>query len=143
MRLCHLAALPLALAAAPVAAAPAPGPEQIRTPPELSDGEFVGRITGMTEALSKALLDVPVGEIEAAAEGRAPTDADRNRTIGDVGRISGQDLERQIARARPQLEAAMQALAKALPAMTKALSRAAEEVERATANLPQPGYPRR
>lgn len=139
MRSCLLAIVPLALAAAPASAARAP----IGVPPELSDPKFVERITAMTESLSKALLDVPVGEIEAAAEGRAPTDADRNRTIGDVGRVSRQDLERQIARARPQLEAAMQALARTLPAMTEALSKAAEEVERATANLPQPGYPRR
>ena len=139
MRNCLLAIVPLALAAAPAAAAPAP----IEVPPELSDPEFIDRITGMTEALSKALLDVPIGEIEAAAEGRAVTQADRNRTIGDVGRISEGELQRKIAEARPQLDAAMQALARTLPAISRALSQAAEQVERATANLPQPGYPRR
>ncbi|HUG45870.1 MAG TPA: hypothetical protein VMK31_05065 [Sphingomicrobium sp.] len=127
--------------AAPVAAAP--GHEPIRIPPELTDPEFVERITGMTEALSKALLNLPVGEIEAAAQGRPVTEQDRNRTLGDVGRISGQELERQVSEAKPQIEAAMQALSKSLPAMSKALSKMAEELERATANLPQPGYPRR
>lgn len=142
MRLCHLAILPIALAAAPVAAAPAPA-NQIEIPPELTDPEFIDRLAGMTEGLSKALLNVPVGELEAVAQGRPVTEADRRRTVRDVGQISERDLERQIAEARPQMQAAMQALSKALPAMTRALSDMADQLERATANLPQPGYPRR
>ena len=133
--------------AGPAAAAPAPEPEQIHIPAELTDPAFIGRIAEMTEALSEALLDLPVGEIEAAAQGRPVTDADRRRTIRDVGRDSDPDFERdvrqRIAEARPRVEAAMQAFAKSLPAMTKALSEAADQVERATANMPQPGYPKR
>ncbi|HEU5481613.1 MAG TPA: hypothetical protein VFU80_00770 [Sphingomicrobium sp.] len=130
--------------AAYAAQAPQPAePEEIRIPPELTDPRFVERIAGMTEALSKALLDLPVGELQAAAEGRPATSADRRRTVRDVSRLSERDVEQQIAQARPRVEAAMQAFARALPAMTKALSEAADEVERATANMPQPGYPRR
>jgi hypothetical protein len=128
--------------AAAAAAAPAPDHRQIEIPPELTDPEFVDKITGMTEALSKALLNLPVGGIEAAAQGRPVTDSDRNRTVSEMGKISERDLERKIAEARPQLRSAMQALSRTLPAMTKALSELADQVERATANLPQPGYPR-
>jgi hypothetical protein len=119
------------------------GPEQIRIPSELTDPTLVERIAKMSEALSEALLDMPVGELEAAAEGRPVTDADRRRTVRDVSRLSERDVQQRIAEARPRVEAAMQAFARALPAMTSALSKAADEVERATANMPQPGYPKR
>jgi hypothetical protein len=142
-RFFNLAILLLALGAAPVAAAPAPQHQQIEIPPELTDPQVIDRISGMTEALSKALLNMPVGEIEAAAEGRPVTDADRRRTVRDTSRISERDLEQKLAEARPQIQAAMQALATSLPAMTRALSEMADQVERATANIPRPGYPRR
>ena len=140
---CLFIAIPLAFVAAPAAAAPAPQPEQIQIPPALTDPAFVDRISRMTESLSKALLNLPIGEIEAAAEGRPATEADRRRTVRDVGRISERDLEQQIAQARPTLQAAMQAFARSLPSMTRALSEVADQVERASANMPQPGYPRR
>ena len=144
---CLLIAIPLAFVAAPAVAAPAPQPELIQIPSELTDPAFAARIARMTESLSKALLNLPIGEIEAAAEGRPVTEADRRRTVRDVGRLSDphfeRDLEQEIASARPRVESAMQAFARALPAMTRALSEVAEQVERATANMPQPGYPRR
>jgi hypothetical protein len=142
MRRLNLVIPLLALAATPAAAAPASQHQQIQIPPELTDPEFIDRITGMTEALSKALLNMPVGELEAVAEGRPVTDADRRRTVRDTSRISERDLQQHIAEARPQIQAAMQALATSLPAMTRALSEMAEQVERAAANIPQPGYPR-
>ena len=143
----YLFAVPLAFLAAPAVAAQPVEPEPIRIPPELSDPQFIERIAGMTEALSKALLDLPIGDIEAAVEGRPAGEADRRRTVRDLGSVSDpnfeRDVQRQLAEARPRLKAAMEALAKALPSMSKALSQAASEVERATANVPQPGYPRR
>ena len=142
-----LFAVPLAILAAPAAAAQSAQPEAISIPPELTDPKFVERIAGMTEALSKALLDLPVGEIAAAAEGRPATEADRRRTIRDIGRLSDpnfeRDIQRQMVEARPRVEAAMQAFARALPSMTRSLSEMADRIERATANMPQPGYPRR
>jgi hypothetical protein len=137
------AALLIALPAVPAAAAQAPQNPQIEIPSELTDPEFIDRIAGMTEVLSKALLNLPAGEIEAVAEGRPVTDSDRRRTVRDVGQLSERDIERKIAEAGPQLRAAMQALATSLPAMTRTLSEMADQVERATANIPQPGYPRR
>ena len=142
----HLFAIPLALLAVP-AAAQAPQPEQIRIPPELTDPAMADKLANMMQALSKAFLELPVGEVQAAAEGRAPTASERRLTVRDMGRRDDpnfeRNLERQLEEARPRVRSAMQAFARALPSMTKALSEAANEIERATANMPQPGYPRR
>lgn len=132
----YLIAFALAGFAAPVVAAPAP--EEFRIPPELTDPKLVDRLLEVNQALTKALLDIPVGEFEAAAKGREPSDADRRRTVRDVSRLSERDIEQQIARARPQVQAAMQAFARSLPAMAKALSEAADSMERAAANMPRP-----
>ena len=134
-----LIALPLALLAAPALAQPAPQSRPIKIPPELTDPRMSERIVGMTEALSRAMLDLPIGEIQAAAEGRAATAADRRRTIRDLE----PNAERKIAESGPRIRAAMQAFSAALPAITEALSEAADKIERATANMPQPGYPNR
>jgi len=139
----YLFAIPLLFAALPAAAQPAPQREEIRILPELTDPKLVDRLMEMNKALTKALLDLPVGEIEAAVEGRAATDADRRRTVGDSARLSEREIEQKIADARPRVQAAMQAFARSLPALTRALSQAADAVERAAANVPQPDYPRR
>lgn len=132
-------ALPLMLIAAPAAAQQRPAPT---IPPELTDpalGQKMGRMAG---ALSRALMDVRVGEIQAAVEGREPNAADRRRTVRDMtgGRGIDRDIERQIAVAAPAMQ---RALLTALPAMVGAMEQVAQELERATANLPQPGYPNR
>jgi len=59
-------AIPFAFAAAPVFAQPASQPVQI--PPELTDPAFIDRIARMSDALSKALVNLPVGEIQAATQ---------------------------------------------------------------------------
>ncbi|HXG80777.1 MAG TPA: hypothetical protein VNJ05_03160 [Sphingomicrobium sp.] len=144
--------VPLALLAAPAAAAE---PEsrrdgELEVPAELTDPAMAGALGRMLADLTKAMLDVPVGEVQAAAEGREPTAADRRRTVRD---LAGRDadferkVEQQVALAIPRMQATMRAMAKSLPAMARAMEKAAEEMEgrldRATANLPQPGYPRR
>jgi hypothetical protein len=141
MRL-YLIAAPLLLASTATLAAPRHHPPQIEIPPELTDPAFVQRLTNMTDALSKAFLDLRVGEIEAAAEGRPPTPADRDRTVGQIARISPQELERQMAEARPKVEAATQALATTLPKISRQLSEMAEALQRAADNMPQPYNPR-
>ena len=137
MRLSCLAA-PLLLASSAAFAAPATPKSQIEIPPEMTDPQFVHRLMSMTDALSKAFLELRVGEIQAAAEGRTATPADRDRTVGEIARISPQELQRQIAEARPQVEAATQAFVKQLPEITRSLSQAAHALERAAANMPQP-----
>lgn len=143
--------VPLALVASPALAQtkPAPAtaaPETITIPRELTDPAMADRLARMMQAMSKAFLEMPVGEIEAAAEGRPATRADRRRTVRQIGRAEDpnfeRDLQRQIANSKPMIEASMKALAAALPAMMKGLSEAGRELEKATANLPSPNYPK-
>jgi hypothetical protein len=150
MRAC-LFVLSLTLAASPALAqtkpAPADPPETIVVPPELTDPAMADRLGAMMQSLSKAVLNLPVGEIEAAAEGRPVTPADRRRTVREVGRSKDpnfeRNLDRQLADSSATIQASMKAFATALPAMMKGLTDAGRALEQATANLPSPNYPKR
>ena len=139
----------LLLLASPALAQPAapPSPETIQIPPELTDPAMADRLGAMMHSLSKAFLDMPIGEVQAAVEGRPANRADRRRTLRDLGRSQDPDfernLQRQLADSRGAMRSGMQAMATALPAMSKALSEVAREMEKATANLPSPTYPKR
>ena len=145
--------LPLALVASPALAQtkPAPPPEvipeTITVQPELTDPAMADRLGGMMQALSKAFLNLPVGEIEAAAEGRPATQTDRRETIRDLGKKANPNFERnlnqQLEASRVSMQATMKAFAAALPAMTKSLAEARRAIEQVTANLPNPNYPKR
>ena len=137
-----LIAVPLLLTPMPAMAAPkAPQP----VPPELSDPAMADQLGKMAGALTKALMDMPVGELEAAAQGREPTAADRARTVRD--QIGGPDaehqVEAQVAATSKQMQAMGKALMASLPSIMASLENAEEELERATANLPDPTYPKR
>ena len=150
MRAIHLI-VPLALVASPALAqprnAPPAAPETIAVPRELTDPAMAEKLARMMQAMSQAFLNLPVGEIEAAAEGRPVTRADRGRTIRQLGREDDpnfdRNFQRDIANSKPMIEASMKALAAALPAMIKGLSEAGRELDKATANLPSPNYPKR
>ena len=139
-----LIALPLTLIAAP---AMAQQPNAPQLPRELTDPAMADKLGRMAGALSRALLDLNVGEVEAAVEGRPVTQADRRRTVRDMA--AGGDpniertIERQAATSGAAIQAGVRAMAAALPAILQSVDRAAAEIDRATANLPQPGYPRR
>ena len=139
-----LIALPLTLIATPAMAQPARAPE---LPRELTDPAMADKLGKMAGALSRALLDLNVGEIEAAVEGRPVTQADRRRTVRDMAARGDPNIERNIERQAATSGAAIQAGAKAiadaLPAIMGAIDRATADIDRATANMPQPGYPRR
>ena len=140
-----LALIPVALLASPVAAqAPA---DPIRIPPELTDPATTNRVLDMLGPLSRALMNLPIGEIQAVAEGRPATAADRTRTIRDVAGAGDPNFEanfqRQIAASRGTMRAASKAMVAALPALSKAMNEIRREMERATANLPSPAYPQR
>ena len=137
----HLLLVPASLLAAPAVAQPAPVIPEI--PKELFDPGMTDRLTDALQVLSKTFLDMPVGEVQAALEGRTPTAADRGRTVRSETRMSERELNQQIESARPQMRAAMKGLSAALPAMMKGMTEAARELEKATANMPQPGYPKR
>jgi len=142
--------LPLALVAAPAAAAAPDKDSEFQIPAELTDPAMAETLGKMLGALTKAMMDMPIGEVQAAVEGREPTAADRQRTIRDV---AGGDpnldrkVEAQVAQNLPRMQAGMKAMAKSLPAMAKAVEKVAEqmeaEIDRTTANLPTPGYPKR
>ena len=144
--------VPLAVVASPAVAQtrPAPPPaapsEAIVVPPELTDPAMADRLARMMQAMSKVFLELPVGEIEAAAEGRPATRADRRRTVRALGRADDpnfdRNFQREIANSKPMIEASMKALAAALPARMRGLSEAGRELEKATANLPSPNYPK-
>lgn len=150
MRLYRLA-IPFALLAAPVAAqqtqppaqAPASSVADMRLPPELSDPRLADRLTDALKVLSGAFLELPIGEAQAALEGRRPTAAERRRTVQSDSGLTREQLEQQIEASRPMMRASAQALISALPAMMRGMAEAQRELERATANMPRPDYPRR
>ena len=137
------ALLPLLMAAVPVAAAAPQQQPQPQVPPQLSDPAMVDRLAGTMQAMSRAFLDLPVGEIEAAVEGRPPTPADRNRTLRSENPNLDREVQAQIAQARPMIRQSMKAISDALPAVMKSLHEARESIERAAANMPDPNYPKR
>ena len=138
-------ALPLLLAPLPAQAAPDPAPRAAaQIPPELSDPAIADKLTRMLAPLSRALMDLPIGELEAAAAGRDPTPADKAKRVRDeLGPNGQQELEVAIAQAGPQMRAMQKALVTSLPALMAALGNVEKELERATANLPDPTYPKR
>ena len=149
MRL-SLLLIPSLLIAAPTLAAPAPvKPAKpvapIAIPPALSDPAMADQLGRVAGVLTKSLMDLPVGEMEAAIAGRPATPADRARTVRD--NIGGPGVEQQVtaeaAASGRMMQAAGKALIASLPAIMKSLEGARDEIERATANLPSPTYPRR
>jgi hypothetical protein len=138
--------LPLLACASPALAQQAPEPA-LEAQRVLGDPAMVDRLADMMEGVSKAVLDLPLGEVQAAVEGRKPTAADRKLTVRELGRREDpnfeRDLQRQIADARPMIQASQKALADALPAVMKSLDEAGKALERAVANMPDPTYPRR
>ena len=143
--------LPLAMLAAP-ALAQGPSPrEPIAIPPELTDPAMAETLGRMSGTLTRALMNLPVGELAAAVEGREATPQEKNRTIRDMAGANDpyleQRVERQVAESGVRMQGAMKAIASSMPAIMATMERMGEEIEReigrATANMPQPGYPRR
>jgi hypothetical protein len=144
----HLYVAPLALLAAPAAAQTTPQPappaaDDLRIPPELGDPALANRLVDTMQALSKAFLALPVGEAEAALEGRPATAADKRRTVASESGMTEGELRRKIDESRPMMIASQRALMAALPAMMKGLKDAQKEFDRAAANMPRPDYPKR
>jgi len=135
--------LPVLLAASPaLAAQPLPAPV---LPPVLTDPAMADQLGRAAGAVTRSLMNLPVGELEAAIEGRPATRADRARTVRDsIGDPDvEQRIERQAAASGRTIQAASQALASSLPAILQAIDGAAADIERVVGNLPDPTYPRR
>ena len=97
-----LLVLPLAMMASPALGQAKPAPpapaETIVVPRELGDPATAQKLTRMMQSLSQAFLNMPVGEIEAAAQGRPVTQADRGRTLREVGRRDDPSFEQNLQR---------------------------------------------
>ena len=134
---CLLLVIPLTLAAVPASAAP------MQIPPQITDPQLASHLGDMMHALSKVVLDLRVGEIEAAAEGRKPTEADRRRTVRSETGLDQRELDRTIEQSSVAMQQGMKAMAEALPKIADAVESAKQQVERAAANMPRPDYPNR
>jgi hypothetical protein len=138
-----LTALTLLIAAPAAAQPPAPAQPPQDVQRALADPAMVDRLTNAMEALSDAFMNLPVGEVQAAIEGRRATPQERKLTVGDVARRDQVDVRRQIAEAKPMIRQSMKAMSEALPAMMKSLDDMQQALDRAAANMPDPTYPRR
>jgi hypothetical protein len=136
--------LPLLGFAAPAIAQPAP---PLQLPPELTDPATADRLADAVQGLSQALLDLRVGEVRAALEGRPASPAEKRMTVRDMARRDDPNfdrhMQRDMANVRPMVHQSMNALNQALPQMMQGLNQAQQALERAVANLPDPTYPRR
>ena len=138
-----------AVAAAPVAVPPvpeyAPPPPAPILPPVLTDPAMADQVGNIAGVLTRSLMNLPVGEVEAAIEGRVPNRADRQRTVRDsIGDpYLDQRIAAEAAASGRTIQAASRALAASLPSILQAVEGARGEIERAIGNLPSPAYPRR
>lgn len=146
MRL-FVTALIASLCAAPVFAAPKPAatskPAPIAVPPELSDPALADKLGRMSGVLAKAMMDMPVGEMEAAIANRPATPADKARKVRDVAGMDEQMVAARAAASGQTMQAMTKALVASLPAILASLGGVRAELEKATANLPDPTYPKR
>jgi hypothetical protein len=138
----ELLILPLLISASPAFAQPAP-----QLPPELTDPATAQRLAGAMQAVSDVFLNMRVGDIQAALEGRPATPAERNMTVRDMARRDDPDFDRHfahnMAKVGPTMQRSMQALNQTLPVVMRDLKDAQRSLERAVANLPDPTYPNR
>jgi hypothetical protein len=142
-----LIVLPLLLSASPAFAQEAAPPPAFQLPRELTDPEAQMRLAGKLQAMANALLNVRVGELGAAVEGREATPAERNVTVGDMVRRKDpnfdRDVAREVATVGPKIQRSMQALSRTLPRVMRDVEDAKRSIDRAVSNLPDPTYPQR
>lgn len=138
--------LPLLISATPALAQRDPSPTS-QVPKELTDPRTAEKLDRSMQALTNALLDMKVGEIQAAVEGRRATAAEKRLTVRDLGRRDDdnfeRNLKRQIAEAGPKIAQGIKAMSDAMPAVMKVLDDASRAIDRAAANMPDPTYPKR
>lgn len=137
--------LPALLTASPAFAQEAPPGFQL--PRELTDPEAQMRLAMKLQQMSNALLNVRVGEMRAAIEGREASPRERNETVGDIVRRKDpnfdRDVAREVATVGPKIQHSMQALSRTLPRVMQDVADAQRSIDRAVSNLPDPTYPQR
>lgn len=134
-------ALPLMIAATPAMAAP----KDVQLPREFTDPAMADKLGRMAGVLTRSLMDMPVGELEAAVQGRPVTDADKAKRVRDSigGPEAEQRVQAEVAQSGRQMQAMSKALVASLPALMAALDQVQRQLERAAANIPDPTYPKR
>ena len=134
--------LPFLLAATPAAAQPVP-----QLPPQLTDPAMAGRLSGVLSAITDAVLNIRVGDVRAAIEGRDPSPYERAMTVRDMARRDDPDVDRhlhdKLAAVGPTVQQGARAVNRALPVVMQDLDDAKRSIDRAISNLPDPTYPRR
>jgi hypothetical protein len=137
--------LPLLLSANPALAQDSAS--DITVPRQLTEPATADKLARTMQGLTGALLDLKVGEVKAAVEGRRATPAERKLTVRDLGRRDDPNfdrkVQREIAEAGPKIAQGMKVLSDALPPMMKALDDVSRAIDRAAANMPDPTYPKR
>jgi hypothetical protein len=138
-----LIVLPLLLCATPALAQPV----EPQLPQELTDPAVAQRLQRSMQVLSKALLDLRVGEMQAAIEGRKASAAEKKLTVRDLGRRDDPNFDRRlderIAAAGPMIDRSVKAVSEAMPAILESVQKTRESIERAAANMHDPTYPKR
>jgi hypothetical protein len=113
----------------------------------LIDPATAQRLTDAMQSMSTALLNMRIGEVRAAIEGRPPAPGERDLTVGDLASRDDPSFERhlheQIAGVAPQMQRGIEAMNRALPEITRDLKDARKSLKRAIGNMPDPNYPRR
>src|SRR5438270_5239483 len=104
--------LPMLMLASPAFAQDVPSAVQL--PGVLSDPAAQMRLAARLQSISSALLNIRVGEVAAALEGRDASLAERNVTIGDMVRRKDPNFDRELARevatVGPKVQRGMQPL---------------------------------
>jgi hypothetical protein len=137
--------VPLLMCATPALAQDASPAFQL--PRELTDPQSAMKLAAKLQGISNALMNVRVGELGAALEGRQATPRERNVTVGDLVHQKDPNFERhmqqKVATIGPKVLQTMQTLNKTLPQVMHDVDDVQRSVERAVANLPDPTYPQR
>jgi len=138
-----LVLFPLLLCASPALARE----HAVQVPPELTDPTTAQKLGNVMQVLSNAVLDMRVGEVQAAIQGRPATPAERNMTVRDIARRDDPNFDRhlqqQMANVGPRMQQGMKALNQAIPPLMQGIAEARQALERAVANMPDPNYPKR
>lgn len=139
--------IPLLFCAGPAFAQDMPPPSAIQLPPALTDPAAQMKLAMKLQRISTALLNIRVGDMQAALEGREATPRERNETVGDIVRKKDpnfdRDVQREVATVGPKIQRSVQALNRALPEMIRSVDDAQRSLKRAVSNLPDPNYPER
>lgn len=113
-------------------------------PPEIMDRRLPDQLGRRAGAVMQALMDLPVGELQAAIEGRPVTPRDRHHTIGaEVGPGAARHAEQAVTSKAQAVQSTARAIQSAIPALQQAIGQILAAVDAGAANLPSSAYPRR